>query len=180
MKKFVPKTVGGKRLFMLAALLDDVARSKERSKKFNMGTWGEFRETALKAPKKAVRWATNTFQRFMSVPRVAVRDINICGTAACALGHATLVPALHRAGVRIVAGETDYVGYMAIVKGGKTVAMGDVQVTQQLFYVKPEVAGGTCIRLWTPNVDNRHNPKLVAATIRYEVERLEQIDGFTK
>ena len=168
--KYQAKTMGGQRLIKIAELLEKPAA--ERPVKFNMGTWGEFKKTAIEAPKKVVKWV------FQGHYKMATRDLNACGTAACALGHATFVPELHRAGLRIVSDPASIIGRMAIVKNGEIVTDDTYGITKDLFFLDDYWASAVAC-LWDPARDNRTTHQ-VAKNIRKTVERVEREGGFLK
>jgi hypothetical protein len=168
--KYQAKTKGGQRLIKIAELLEKPA--SERPVKFDMDSWGRFKEIAIEAPKKAVKWVLDGHYK------MATRDLNICGSAACALGHATLLPELHRAGLRIVSDASEIYGNMAIVKRGKIVTDNTIEITKELFFLDENMVYDV-LNLWDPAPGNRTS-KQVAKNIRTTVERVEREGGFLK
>ena len=165
------QSIGARRLLALADFLEKDRPAKIR---FDMGTWGQFRQSVEDAPKKGIRWVTWMFGN----KKKATRNLNICGTAACALGHASLVPSLYKAGMRLLDDGSDG-ATPCVVKDGHVTSFGSTKVTRDLFYVKNEQLF-QAINLWSASIHDGATPKSMAREIRKEVRRLESVGGFTK
>ena len=94
---------GERRLHLIANLLDS---DFFPDKRFNMGHWGLTDDAAAFWKRKAKTLSPlrdveleddDALLNYLEIPLA-----NVCGTQACALGHATTIPELYKAGLRLV------------------------------------------------------------------------------